>query len=37
MSQLQENIKKIYPAAEFEEGECLLVTVKEADWHDFAG
>lgn len=36
MSQLQENIKKIYPAAEFEEGDSLLVKVAEPDWHDFA-
>ena len=36
MSKLQEEILKIYPAATFEEGECPLVNVAEADWHDFA-
>lgn len=36
MSQLKEKIEKIYPAATFEDGECLQVNVAEPDWHDFA-
>lgn len=36
MSQIQEKIQKIYPAATFEEGDCLLVNVAEQDWHDVA-
>ncbi len=36
MSELKENILKIYPAATFEDGECLLVNVAEQDWRDFA-
>ncbi len=36
MSDIKERILKIYPAAEFEEGESLLVKVAEADWHDVA-
>ena len=36
MSQLQDKIKKIYPAASFEEGECPLMNVAEKDWHDLA-
>lgn len=36
MSQIQEKIQKIYPAATFEEGDCLLVNIAEPDWHDVA-
>lgn len=36
MSQIEDKIRKIYPAATFEEGDCLLVNVAEADWHDVA-
>lgn len=36
MSDIKERIKNIYPAAEFEEGEDLLVIVAEADWHHVA-
>lgn len=36
MSQLKENILKIYPEASFEDGECLLVNVAEKDWRGFA-
>ena len=36
MSDIQDKILKIYPAAEFEQGDCLLVNVAEKDWHDFA-
>lgn len=37
MSDLKEQILKIYPAATFEEGENLLVNVAERDWLKFAG
>ncbi len=36
MSDIKDKILKIYPAAEFEQGDCLLVNVAEKDWHDFA-
>lgn len=36
MSQIKEKIQKIYPAATFEEGDCLLVNVAEQNWHEFA-
>ena len=36
MSDIKDKILKIYPEAEFEDGECLLVNVAEKDWHDFA-
>lgn len=36
MSQIQDKIQKIYPAATFEEGDCLLVNIAEPDWHDVA-
>lgn len=36
MSQLKENIQRIYPAATFEEGDTLLVNVSEQDWHAVA-
>ena len=36
MSDIKEQIQKIYPAATFEEGDTLLVNVAEKDWHDVA-
>ena len=37
MSDIKEKILEIYPAAQFSEGETLMVTVnEEKDWHDFA-
>lgn len=36
MSDIKDKILKIYPAAEFEQGDCLLVNVAEKDWYDFA-
>ena len=37
MSDIKEKILQIYPAAQFSEGETLMVTVaEEKDWHDFA-
>lgn len=36
MSDIKEKISKICPEAVFEDGECLLVTVPETKWHDFA-
>ena len=37
MSDIKEKILEIYPAAQFSEGETLLITVAdEKDWHDFA-
>lgn len=36
MSLLQDKINKIYPAGTWEEGECPLINVAEADWHEFA-
>ncbi len=36
MSDIKDKILKIYPAAEFEQCDCLLVNVAEKDWHDFA-
>ncbi|MCM1369358.1 MAG: NADH-quinone oxidoreductase subunit D [Candidatus Amulumruptor caecigallinarius] len=36
MSDLKDKILKIYPAAQFEEGECLMVTVAEKDWLEVA-
>ena len=36
MSDIKEKILEIYPSALFTEGETLMVTVEEKDWHDFA-
>lgn len=36
MSDIKEKISKVYPAATFEEGECLLVNVADKDWYSFA-
>lgn len=36
MSDLKSIITEIYPAASFEEGECLLVNVDDKDWHGVA-
>ncbi|MDE6382173.1 MAG: NADH-quinone oxidoreductase subunit C, partial [Muribaculaceae bacterium] len=37
MSDLKQEILKIYPAAVFEEGECLQLNVAEKDWFAVAG
>ena len=36
MSDIKEKISKLCPVAEFEEGECLLVSVPEKDWYPLA-
>lgn len=36
MATIQERISQLCPAATFEEGECLLVTVPDGDWHALA-
>ncbi|MCH5223695.1 MAG: NADH-quinone oxidoreductase subunit D [Muribaculaceae bacterium] len=36
MSDIKEKILEIYPQAQFSEGETLLITVEEKDWHKFA-
>ena len=36
MSDIQEKISQICPSASFSEGDTLMVTVDEKDWHSFA-
>ena len=36
MSDIKEKISSILPGAVFTEGETLMVTVEEKDWHSFA-
>lgn len=36
MADIQEKITKLFPEAIFEEGDCLLVNIPDAKWHDFA-
>lgn len=36
MADIQEKITKLFPEATFEEGDCLLVNIPDAKWHDFA-
>ena len=36
MSDIKEKILSVYPQAQFSEGETLMVSVEEKDWHSFA-
>ena len=36
MSDIKTIISEIYPAATFEEGECLLVNIEDKCWHEVA-
>lgn len=36
MTDIQEKVAKMFPAAEFEAGDTLLITIPDADWHRLA-